>query len=377
MNRHLRAVEAADQDSGSGGALSAQQTRALRRAKRLARFIGLILPLFLTVVGAIIMLVWLPRMPDPAAIHWNGAGEPDGFDSPWVNLVVLTAVSLVLTALYFMQGVQSLQARMKQEAAPRWSSMNRLLPAIVLGTVTLNQVMAVGTSASQLDAVDARETGPILGVLIGSFVAGIAVAVLAFFAQPKLRIDAPSGEPQPALELGETERAVWIREVGLGRKNPIGWVTIATLVPLAALTAWTFTVDSVAGWITLACTLLVLVALATCLRFRVRIDSAGLEVRSVLGWPVFRVAADDVRSVTVAQIEPFAEYGGWGWRITPDRTGVVMRRGEGIVVTRRSGRIFGVTVDDAESGAAVLAAVTRARAAEGSAQPHGDEGENV
>lgn len=37
-----------------------------------------------------------------------------------------------------------------------------------------------------------------------------------------------------------------------------------------------------------------------------------------------------------------------------------MRAGEGIVVIRRDGRVFAVTVDDAETGAALLAAIAKA-----------------
>ncbi len=52
-------------------------------------------------------------------------------------------------------------------------------------------------------------------------------------------------------------------------------------------------------------------------------------------------------------IEPLA-YGGWGWRVVPGGTAVVVRGGEALVVELRSGRRFAVTVDGAAEAAALL-----------------------
>ena len=69
----------------------------------------------------------------------------------------------------------------------------------------------------------------------------------------------------------------------------------------------------------------------------------------------------DIESVKMVQVEPLAEFGGWGWRWTPEGgLGVVARAGEGILVVLRDGRRFTVTVDDAETGAALLAAYASA-----------------
>jgi hypothetical protein len=60
-------------------------------------------------------------------------------------------------------------------------------------------------------------------------------------------------------------------------------------------------------------------------------------------------------------VNPLAEFGGWGWRWGADgRVGVVLRAGEGIQVTRTNGKRFVVTVDDAQTGASVLAGVRSA-----------------
>lgn len=56
-------------------------------------------------------------------------------------------------------------------------------------------------------------------------------------------------------------------------------------------------------------------------------------------------------------VNPMGDFGGWGLRLSVDgRVGVVLRTGEALQITRRKGRPFVVTVDDAETAAAVLSA---------------------
>lgn len=353
MSEYLREAEILDQ-------LSETQRRDLARAKRVSRWVGLILPLVLTAVATIITAVWVPRMPDPMAIHWGPNFEPDGFGAPWSNVAMSLGLGLFITALYLLQALQSWDARRRGVAV--WSAMFRFLPAVVLGTVAFIQVISVGSAWMQLDVTDARETGSTGWLLAVGVVIWVGVTVLAYVAQPRLRIDAPGSGPAAPLELAPSERAVWVGHVRPSRI--FMWIITTTIAALAVTTVLVSSVNLEAGLITGACCVLMLVLLAATSSFRVRIDDAGLEARSIVGWPVFRLRAADVVSVSAAPIEPFAEYGGWGLRWAPDRFGLVMRAGEGIVATRANGRLFAVTVDDADSGAALLAAAAR-RAQEG------------
>ncbi len=341
--------------------LDETQRTELALAMRAARWVGLILPLVLTALGAGLTALWIPRMPDPMAIHWGPDFRPDGFGPPWTNAAMALGLGLGITALSGLQALQSRQA--KRRGGAIWSSMYRFMPAIVLGTVVFIQIIAVGTARVQLDAADARDSGSIAWIMLAGFVLWIAVTVLAFLAQPRLRIEAPGAGPTEPLPLAPGERVVWVGEVRPSKA--FVRVLLAVLVLLAAVALWAFSVEALAGWIAALSFLLVLALTLCSTWFRVRIDASGLEARAPLGWPVFRLRAGDVESVAVARISPFAEYGGWGMRWTPDRFGLVMRTGEGVVATRRNGRLFAITVDDAENAAALLAAAARnAREAE-------------
>jgi uncharacterized membrane protein len=43
------------------------------------RWVGLIIPLVILLLGAIVVVILIPHVPDPAAVHWSGDGKPDGF----------------------------------------------------------------------------------------------------------------------------------------------------------------------------------------------------------------------------------------------------------------------------------------------------------
>ncbi|MEK8144810.1 hypothetical protein NKH18_34340 [Streptomyces sp. M10(2022)] len=68
---------------------------------------------------------------------------------------------------------------------------------------------------------------------------------------------------------------------------------------------------------------------------------------------------------TSRDVQAFAEYGGWGYRVRPERSGVIVRSGEAIVARLSNGRDFAVTVDDSATGAALLNTLIDRHRAEG------------
>lgn len=327
-------------------------------AKRAARIVGVVLPILILVVSTALQLLWMPRMPNPAAVHWGLSGMPDGFGSPWQNVALLTGVNVFVLLLL---PISRLQAKASTSGLPgaTWASGGRFLHAFVLGLTVSLQTMAIGGAWVQLDAADARDTGSILWALIAGFAGGAVVGVVAYLLQPKLQLDPETGEPPAApLALGGAERAVWVGEVKPSK--PVAWAISVTVALLVALSVWMFTVERLGGWITLATLALIALPLATCMWFRVRIGPRGFEAKSVAGWPVLRVPAADVLSVVPAHINPLGEFGGWGLRLSGNRTGLVPRGGEGIVITRRSGRVLVVTLADAATAASVLSAAAGA-----------------
>ena len=364
-NRH---GEQGESERPTSPRLTQAQRNELARAKRVALWIGLIVPLALITAAMVLLLVWMPRIPNPAATHWSGGGGPDGFGSPWSYAWMLALVGYGIVLM--MWGIVAFASRMPapspKRVMPVWSGYQRFLTAFALGYAVFLPIALLGSVAVQLDLADAREASGV-GVIMGAgFAAWALVTALGWFAQPKVDVRPAFEESVEPIPLSATERAVWFGQVRPSKG--FLWIIGATFVIMLGATALVFFVPADSGdeaakhIATIVTGVLAFVVALLCLMtawFRVRIDARGLEARSLVGWPVFRLPAADVQRVEAAQINPMGEFGGWGLRWAPGRFGIVMRSGEGLVATRRDGRLFAITVDDAEKAAAVLAAASK------------------
>lgn len=337
-----------------GGSNSEQTSNGveqkLARARHAARWVGMYIPLLLTLVAVVLLVVWLPRMPDPMVRQWGFDGEPSSFGPAWMNLAVSAGFGLGMIALFAL--IPSLEA--KKADAPMWGWAQRFLAAMSLGTLTLIQVLAVYTAWVQVDLEDAREAPSINAALGIGFGIALVLGLVGWFVQPKLNIPRSARAAVDALPLLTTERAVWLGEVRPSKQ--FVWTMGFSILVMIGSTALVLATESPLGigiMMVVLTTAIVILGIVGAW-FRVRIDQSGLEARSIAGWPVFRLPASEVQRVEAAQINPFSEFGGWGWRWGPDRFGLVMRAGEGIVATRKNGRIFAITLDDAEHAAAAL-----------------------
>jgi hypothetical protein len=298
--------------------------------------------LSLLAVAAGLSLSWRDSLPDPVATHWSSDGGPDGFMSLGGFVAVLVATGAACVALFSALGVFWGRA----ESTRRLSAAMNVWIGGFVGTILAGSLWA------QRGLPDAAEAWNPAWLVVAAVVGPTALAVVAAMLVPG---DAPAPAAGPVeagaerAPLGPGERAAWI-----GRATtPRGALLVEIGVALAATAAAVVT----QFWVMLAVpVLLALLALAM-FSFTVRVDGAGLTVRSALGWPRTRIPADEVVLASTATVHPLRDYGGWGWRVALDgsgRTGVVLRRGEALRVDRTAGRGFVVTVDGAAQAAALL-----------------------
>ncbi|MEU5434234.1 hypothetical protein AB0G73_12760 [Streptomyces sp. NPDC020719] len=168
---------------------------------------------------------------------------------------------------------------------------------------------------------------------------------------------AETATPQPALWTGRaTNRVQWLLAAG-------GAACIALGVELAVDSAWTSGIApllmSVIGCV--AAGLLVIYGTLAFVHVAVKVDDDSLEVRcGHIGLPRRRIPLGDVVGADfVPRVTP-RQWGGWGYRWRPEKgTAVVVRRGEGVMLRLGDGRVFTVTVDDAEAAVRVIRARLR------------------
>jgi hypothetical protein len=284
--------------------------------------------------------VW-SRLPDPIASHWGTGGRPDAS----LSLVADVALLCVVTALVAYGPIVAARFPMPRTQA-------QILVAVAgFGSVMLAGVRIASVRAN-LDAPSWEAAASLSGVTVAVAVATGVLAGLVGWAAASSRPDlpAPSTQAPTPVEVKSGEAVVWTS--GASSRTPV--LVAALLLLVAAVGALLAPPEG--RTVLLIVLPLVALALAAFGQVRATIGPRGLTVAcGWLGFPRLRVPIEDVAEVSVEDVAP-TSYGGWGLRQVPGATAVIVRRGEGIRVERRSGRVFVVTVDDAARGAGVLLA---------------------
>ncbi|MGW7370122.1 hypothetical protein ACWGI8_43580 [Streptomyces sp. NPDC054841] len=177
------------------------------------------------------------------------------------------------------------------------------------------------------------------------------------------RDEGQAAERLPAIWTGRaTNRLQWVLAAA-------GAACMALGIELAVDSPWTSGIIpllmSVIGCVSAG--LLMLFGTLAFVHVAVRVDRDAMEVRcGHMGVPRRRIPFSQVVGAEfVPRVTP-RHWGGWGCRWRPEKgTAVIVRRGEGIVLTLGDGRTFTVTVDDAEAAVRVIRDLLRPGASAG------------
>lgn len=296
----------------------------------------------LTLVPFVVVLVtgllWRTRLPESLPAQWSG----DTVTSTQPTLLFL-AVTLG-TAL--IAGLFALVAGL----TPVVHHTSRL---VFFVSGTLAGVAAAAWTISGTLGIETRpgeESGMgAWGLLaIGSVAYGLLPLLVARRpAEPRTEDPLQPVTPLPpeTVAFSHTMKAPVLAWVAVGALV-IGGLSLA--IPLASPDLRT---SGVIGTVLLV--VVVFLAAATS-RVRVTADQRGLSISPVLApFLVKRVRLADIAAVRAENLNP-GSWGGWGYRIAPGRSAVIIRGGAGVVVTLRNGKEFAVTVDDSRTLAALL-----------------------
>jgi hypothetical protein len=276
-------------------------------------------------------------LPDPVASHWSAGGAPDAYAPIWSLALIqlgLVAIGLGIAGLFREEGRPSAEA----------TAMVGLLGGVGVAAMTITVVLNWGVES--WEQARSFSWAYILLILAAAGLFGYAGYRLGrAWYPPIVRPQVPA----PALAIADDESVSWTGTCSV--RYP--YLIIGGLLVLALVFP---------GWLLLAVAIGVLLALFLS-HVRVVVNDLGMRVR-LAGMPVRRIGLEDMESTAAIDLEP-AQWGGWGYRMAPGRTAVVLRAGDAIEVLLTTGRRFAVTVDDAATGAAVLNGLIARRARAG------------
>ncbi|MFI6348869.1 DUF1648 domain-containing protein [Streptomyces sp. NPDC050560] len=272
------------------------------------------------------------RLPGRVATHFSGGGAPDGSMGKAAALWLGGGLIVGLGVLFSVLSVASRDGRGV-----------RLTAAVGAGTAILVGYPLVFTVVLNLDARGPGEVRLPLwhaGVLL---VAGLAVGGATWWLGQSG--PGPTRPAAPSLTLSKGEAATWSRTAA----SRTVMATAAAVVLGGALAT---ALDS---WRTGVLPLLLGLVCLAFAAIRVTVDRRGVTVAStVLPRPRLVVPLAGIRDASSVRIGAMTDFGGWGYRIRPNRRGVVLRSGEALSVRTVRGREYVVTVDDSATAASLV-----------------------
>ena len=255
------------------------------------------------------------------------------------------APSYVFDAI-FMFGFNAINLGLATFGVIRGKS-GRLLGALLSGAVGLVSSLLLATLYVQLDGSEANLGGNfVLAGVVGA-VACAGVTALTFPAratEPEKPIRSDATQP-PSRTLLPGEKVAYFGGQG---GSP------AILGSVAALVLGSTILVAFVDWWAVAITILTGAIVFPLIAYlRVRIDETSVTWAFGFGIPRGTIALSEIESAEVININPM-EFGGWGYRITGNTTGLIVRGGPGIRLNRASGRAVVISLAEPDEAVETL-----------------------
>lgn len=302
------------------------------------------------VVSVVLALAMSDRMPNEVAVHFDGSFTANGYSSLPVFVTTLAISAFLVAGLLVLGAVNGL--------APGWAG--RLQGAVTSATLMMLSALIPAILIPQA-GLDTASLVVLprwsLLLILGFTICGLGLGAIA----PPVSAQSEHNVSSTDVVLTGNDRAVWF---GAGRVNTaLSLIVWGALLAVALLTFLINRNTSISVWALIAMLAGALFLVALLYSVHVRVDSHGVHWRYFLGIPRGSISYDALKDVEVAHIRP-GEWGGWGWRVGPLGTGLIIRGGEGLRLQRKGKNDLYITVDDARSGAGLIKAFQRRASAE-------------
>ncbi|MBF6620705.1 MAG: hypothetical protein ITG02_10815 [Patulibacter sp.] len=290
---------------------------------------------------AILAVIVLPaallrdRLPETLATHWSGSG-PDGSTN---GVVFVGAVVAIWLAAWASLVVGARRAE-RQFHAPWVLGLGGFLAGIVSLTVVANLDAAAWSAADDLP----------LAAAFAPIAAGLLLAGAGVLLERSAPVTVGVGAMTAARSttaLRPDERFYWS-----GSAHAAWWFPVVVSATGIAVAASAFLTGAPTALLLAIGVVLPVLALWTS-RTRLTVTPAGVHAHMGARFPRRAVSVAAIDGAEAIDVVPL-RWGGWGWRITPKATALIVRRGEGVRLRLTTGRDLVVTVDDATTAASLI-----------------------
>jgi len=307
--------------------------------------LGAILPLAIATVGIALLLSWAPELPDSVPVHWGADGSPDRYGS-LVEIILIIALPVLLISIIFTAVAAFVRAAPIRTYIPRLLvATSVFVSAFVTATVTL--------STAQFRTTDVAASASIVPSMLTGLIAGLVLGAVTWLLTPRPATAAADDRSAEPIALSPEERAVWIRSAG---PSSVAFIVIgaALLLVVAASVLVVFS-ERPGLWPVVVVPAIIILLAGLNMYWRVRVDSEAVLLTSLFGLVRVRIPLEHLEGATAREVTGLGEFGGWGIRIPGrKRVGIILRNGIALELTHTDGRVTTITVDDAETAAALV-----------------------
>ncbi|MGV8911349.1 MAG: hypothetical protein ACOH14_01925 [Rhodoglobus sp.] len=260
------------------------------------------------------------------------------------TLPTLALVSVVATVCFVAAAVSTASTNHEVLASDR---RRRLLAAgVVSGLAAAVWVVLAAVQIESLNGTEPAMGGwGLLAPIAGAF------GLVPYFVAARPDVDS-SVVSRPEMPLTTSQSGVWIDTIDV---TLFFWVSITELAAIVLLV-----LVSPAGqagierWLTLGVLFFLLLISSTMARVRVRVDSRGLQVASsIIPFIRKRVPLATICAARTEPLEP-ASWGGWGYRVMPGRSALLLFSGPGLNLDLANGKSFSVSLRHPRTPAALV-----------------------
>ena len=280
--------------------------------------------------------LWYDRLPAMLPKQWNGAEVTSSAGTE--IMIGITGAIALLGAIAGLIALSDAAADIRRGLVLVAGCAAGLAAGVWL--VTAGLVIATGSAEPEAGAWP----------LLAGLAMGYGLIPFALSPRRPQHRELTDAAGSATVPLGATESGAWFTTLTVPM---FFWLAGGLVVSAVALAVFSVLEDGAGAGAVL--TLLLVAGLClTFARLRVSVDRRGLRVvSSLLRLPIKHIALDQVAAARAETIRPL-EWGGWGYRIMPGRSAVVLTGGPAIVVERHNGTLFAVTVPDPTLPAALL-----------------------